>query len=146
MLYHCSRQHKNIKNLQFTEQNIVISFCPSLCLLWLVLLPPFSMVDVIRFLDTVRCEILNNTSDHLCHCIKNHVYNNFNLGRLYSSARMRNSTYEKYHNFQRVPLFSILYNDFLKFLENRYKWFKLRSTYFNFLRTGNYITSCALVI
>ena len=30
-------------------------------------------------LDTVLCEMLNVTSDHSCCCIKNHVYNNFNL-------------------------------------------------------------------
>ena len=31
--YHCIKQHKNFKNLLFIQQNIVISFCPSLCLL-----------------------------------------------------------------------------------------------------------------
>ena len=61
---------------------------------------------------------------------------------------MRNSRQKKSHNFQRLPLFSTLFNDFLKlkFSENRDKEFKLGPTYFNFTRTGNHITSCALVI
>ena len=74
--YHCSKQHKN---LQFIEQNIFISFCPSLCLLRHVLPSPFSTADIFQFLDTVLCKILNITSDHFCYCIKSHVYNNFNL-------------------------------------------------------------------
>ena len=45
--------------------------------------------------------------------------------RLYSSARMGNSRLKKSHNFQRLPLFSILYNDFPKFSENRGEEFKL---------------------
>ena len=48
----------------------------SLCLLPLVLPSPFSTADVFQFLDKVLCEILNVTSDHSCHCIKNRVYNN----------------------------------------------------------------------
>ena len=79
LLYQCSKQHKNIENLLFIEQNIVISFCLSLCLLRLVLPLPFSTADVFQFLDTVLCKILNITSDHLCCCIKNWAYNNFNL-------------------------------------------------------------------
>ena len=47
----------------------------------------------------------------------------------------------KSHNFQRLPLSSILYNDFLNFLENRDKEFKLGPMHSNFARTGNYITS-----
>ena len=52
MLYscsNCSKQQKNIKNLQFIEQNTVIFFCHSLCLPRLVLSLPF----------------INITSDHL---------------------------------------------------------------------------------
>ena len=45
----------------------------------------------------------------------------------------------KTHNFQMLPLFSILYDDFLKFSENRDKEFKLVPMYFNFPCTGNYI-------
>ena len=67
-------------------------------------------------------------------------------GRLYSATRMRSSRLKKSHNFQRLPLFSIFYNDFLKFSESRDKEFKLGQTYFNFPLTGNYITSCTLVI
>ena len=74
LLYHCSKQHKTIENSQFIEQNIVISFCPSLCLLRLVLPLPFSTADVLQFLDTVLCEILNVTSDHSCHCKKKTVF------------------------------------------------------------------------
>ena len=58
-------------------------------------------------------------------------------GRLYSSARMKNSRWKKSHNFQRLPLFSILYDDFLRFSKNRDKEFKLGPMYFNFPRTGN---------
>ena len=87
LLYQCSKQHKNIKNLLFIEQNIVISFCPSLCLLRLVLPLPFSTADVFQFLDTVLCKILNITSDHLCCCIKNQAYNNFNFCYFVSSIK-----------------------------------------------------------
>ena len=65
-------------------------------------------------------------------------------GWLYSPARMRTSRQKKSHNFQRLSLFSILYNDFLKFLENHNKEFKLGPTHFHFPRTGNYITSRTL--
>ena len=74
LLYHCSKQHKNIENLLFIEQNIVISFCPSLCLLRLVLSPPFSTANIFQFLDTVLCEILKVTSEHSCRCIKKTMF------------------------------------------------------------------------
>ena len=70
LLLHCSKQHRNIEKLLFIEQNVVITFCPSLCLLRLVLLSLFSRVDVFQFLDTVLCEILNVASDHMCGCKK----------------------------------------------------------------------------
>ena len=46
--YYYSKQHKNIENSQIIEQNLVIfSFCPSLCLLRLVLpSPPGSSFSV----------------------------------------------------------------------------------------------------
>ena len=75
LLYHCNKQHKNIKNLQFIEQNIVIFFC--LLRLWLP--SPFSTADVFQFLDTVLSEIFNVKSDHSCRCIKRRAYNTFNL-------------------------------------------------------------------
>ena len=87
LLYHCDKQHKNINNLLFTEQNVVMSFCPSLCLLWLVLTSPFSTADVFQFLDLVLCEILNITNDHSCHCTKNRVCNNFTLRYFVSSIK-----------------------------------------------------------
>ena len=43
---------------------------------------------------------------------------------------------KKSHNFQRLPLFSILYNDFLKFKENRDKEFKLGPRILIFLVLG----------
>ena len=61
--YNCIKQHKNIEKLLFFEQNIVISFCPSLCLLWFVVSLPFSTAHVFQFFDTVLCKILNVTSD-----------------------------------------------------------------------------------
>ena len=70
LLLHCSKQHRNIEKLLFIEQNVVITFCPSLCLLRLVLLSLFSRADVFQFLDTVLCEMLNVTSDHMCGCKK----------------------------------------------------------------------------
>ena len=79
MLYHCSKQLKNIENLLIIEQDILISFCSSLCLLRHVLSLPFSTADIFHFLDTVLCEILNVTSDHSFRCIKKHVCNNYNL-------------------------------------------------------------------
>ena len=69
-----------------------------------------------------------------------HIYCHHS-GWLHSSARMRNGTKKKSHNSQRLPLFSILYDYFLKFSENRNKQFKLRPMHFKFSGTGNYITS-----
>ena len=63
-------------------------------------------------------------------------------GRLYSPARMRNSRWKTSHNFQRLPLFSMLYDDFVKFSKNRDKELILGPMYFIFPPTGNYITSC----
>ena len=60
---------KIIENLQFIEQNIIY-FCPSLCLLQLVLPSSFSTADVFQFLNTILCKILNISSNHLCNCIK----------------------------------------------------------------------------
>ena len=85
LLYHRSKQHKNIEILLFIEQNIIISFCPSLCLLYRVPALPFSVADVFQVLDTVLSKILNVTSDNLCCCIKNRVFNNFNLRYFVSS-------------------------------------------------------------
>ena len=47
--YHWSKQQKNIKNLTFAEQNIVIYFCPSLYLHQIVLPSPFLTADVFSF-------------------------------------------------------------------------------------------------
>ena len=86
LLYHCSKQHKNIQILLFIEQNLIISFCPALCLLHRVPALPFSMADVFQVLYTVLSKILNVTSDHLCCCIKNCVFDNFNLHYFVSSV------------------------------------------------------------
>ena len=77
LLYHCSKQHKNIENLLSIEQSIAVSFCPFLCLLRLVLPSPFSTTDDFQFLDSTL-QNLSVTNDHSCRCIKNPVYNNFN--------------------------------------------------------------------
>ena len=77
--YHCSKQHKNIENLLFIKQNIVISCCRSLCLLRLVLPSSFWTADIFQFLDTVLCDILNVTSYHLWRSMKSCVYNNFKV-------------------------------------------------------------------
>ena len=45
---------------------------------------------------------------------------------------------KKNHNFQRLPLFWILENDFPNFSKNRDKEFKLGATYFNFPRQELY--------
>ena len=60
--------------------------------------------------------------------------------RMYHSYVIRTWFYH-----EPLPLFSILYDDFLKFSENRQE-FKLGSMYFKFLGTRNYITCCVLVI
>ena len=96
-LYHCNKQYKNIENLQFIEQNIVIFFC----LLRLLLPSPFSIADVFQFLDTVLSEILNVTSDHSCRCMKSHAYNTFNLRYFVSS--IRESSY-KSHSSSNINL------------------------------------------
>ena len=51
--YYCRKQHKNIENSQFTEQNVAISFCHFLCLLQLMLPLHFSAAEFFHFLDTV---------------------------------------------------------------------------------------------
>ena len=55
--YYCRKQHKNIENSQISEQNVVISLCPSLCLLWLAFPSPSSVAEFFQFLDTVLCRI-----------------------------------------------------------------------------------------
>ena len=50
---------------------------------------------------------------------------------------MRNCNKKKSYNFQSLPLFSISYNDFLKFFKNGGREFNLGPRYFNFPRTGN---------
>ena len=73
---------KHLKNFSIvTSGKQINSFqeTPSLCLLQLVLHSSFSAEDVFQFLYTVLCEILNVTSDHSCRCMKNCVYNTFNL-------------------------------------------------------------------
>ena len=45
----------------------------------------FLNADVFQFLDTVLWEILNVVTDHSSRCIKNRVYNNFNLRYFVSS-------------------------------------------------------------
>ena len=70
----CDKQHKNIEKwkLQFNEQNIVISFCPSLCLLR-AYASSVQLQMFFQFLDTVLCNILNVASDYLCSCIKSRL-------------------------------------------------------------------------
>ena len=58
---------------------------------------------------------------------------------------MRNSKYKKSYNFQKLPLFSILYDDFLKFSENWDKEFKLKPNYFNFVVLGTTIPAAYLL-
>ena len=43
--YYCRKQHKNINNSQINEHNVVISLCPSLCLLRLALPLPSSKAE-----------------------------------------------------------------------------------------------------
>ena len=50
---YCRKQHKNIKNSQIIEQNIVSSLCDSLCLLRLAFPSPSSTVELFQFLGTV---------------------------------------------------------------------------------------------
>ena len=101
LYYYCRKQHKNIKNSQIIEQNLVLFF-PSLCLLWFVLPVTFLKGRIFSFLEQSTLQILNVTSDHCCciyivsfsglkmiftkfsqlditACTKNCVYNNFNL-------------------------------------------------------------------
>ena len=55
------------------------------------------------------------------------------IGWLYNPVRMRNISWKKSRNFQRLPLSSILYIDLIRFSENRDKEFQLGSmhTFFN---------------
>ena len=66
LFYHCNKQNKNIENLPFTEQNIVIVFCPTIYLWHLCL----SNERCFQFLGTALCKILNITIDYLCCRIK----------------------------------------------------------------------------
>ena len=65
---------------------------------------------------------------------------------LYSPSRMKDSRQKKCYNFQRLPLFSIFYDDLPKFQENRDGEFELRPMYSKFPGTENYIICCILVI
>ena len=56
--YYCWKEHKNNENLQIIEQSVVIPLCPSLCLLWLVLLLPSWAAEFFQFLDTVLRKIM----------------------------------------------------------------------------------------
>ena len=72
--------YKYIENLRFIEQNIVISFCPSLCLMRLVLPSTFATADGFQLLETVlSTQYLNITSNQSCPYIKTCLYNDFNL-------------------------------------------------------------------
>ena len=63
LLYHCSKQHKNIENSHcfFLLFPLFTAACASFA---------FLNGRCLQFLDTVLCEILNVTSGHLCHCKK----------------------------------------------------------------------------
>ena len=78
---------------------------PSLCLLRLVLPPPFSTADVFQFLDTVLCETLNVTSYQSWRCIKNRVYKNYNLRYfVYSITESLYKSFSWFFNhFQKQP-------------------------------------------
>ena len=54
--YYYRKQHKNIKNSQISEQNVVISLCLSLFLLRLALPSPSSTAGFFQFLNTVLRE------------------------------------------------------------------------------------------
>ena len=55
--YYCRKQDKDLENSQIIEQNVVISLCPFLCLLRLVLPLPSWAAEFFQFLDTVVREI-----------------------------------------------------------------------------------------
>ena len=80
LLCHYSKQHKNIKNLQFLEQN---SFTLSalLCVYCDLYFLRFSLERYFSVLG----KILNATSDHSCWCIRNLVYNSYILRYFVSS-------------------------------------------------------------
>ena len=58
LYYYCRKQHKNIKNSQIIEQNVVLSLWPSFCLLRLALPSPPSTAQFFQFLDRALHEIM----------------------------------------------------------------------------------------
>ena len=51
--HYCRKQHRKNKNLLFIEQNLVITFCLSICLLCFMLVLFYSMAEFFHFLDPV---------------------------------------------------------------------------------------------
>ena len=60
MHYYCRKKHKNIKNSQIIEKNIVFSLCPSLWLLQLARPSLSSTPEFFQFIDTVLCQVTEN--------------------------------------------------------------------------------------
>ena len=79
---------------------------------------------------------MSSSSPVSCLCLVGFVYSYCHPSeQLYSCAWMRNGRQKKSHNFQSLPLSSILYDDFLKISKSQGKKCKLGPMYYNFPRT-----------
>ena len=63
--HYCKKASQKIKKSKFIEQNIVICYCLSLCLLPLVLSLSSSTAECFKFLDTVFRGIAYNSKRHM---------------------------------------------------------------------------------
>ena len=94
---YCRKQDKNIENSQIIEENVVISLCPSLCLLWLVLLLPSWVAEFFQFLGTVLLKIE-------CHKWSFMKYIVLFSGLIMVFSKL---SLAKYHFFDKKPMFTV---------------------------------------
>ena len=105
--YYCRKQEKNIENSQIIEQNVVISLCPSLCLLRLVLSLPSWAAEIFQFLDTVPRKIKR----HKWSFVK-YIVSFSGLKMVFSKLSLA-----KYHFLHKKPVFTVISIYFISCLQ-----------------------------
>ena len=105
--YYCRKQEKNIENSQIIEQNVVISLCPSLCLLRLVLSVPSWAAEIFQFLDTVPRKIKR----HKWSFVK-YIVSFSGLKMVFSKLSLA-----KYHFLHKKPVFTVISIYFISCLQ-----------------------------
>ena len=95
--YYCRKQDKNIENSQIIEENVVISLCLSLCLLWLVLLLPSWVANFLQFLGTVLLKIKHHKWSFMTY-----IVSFCSLIMVFSKLSLA-----KYHFLHKKPMFTV---------------------------------------